>query len=324
MAVEGRLRHDMDALRLLQSVGRSPGIWNEGMIVLRCLPLAICIVAIGCQRYSPQPLDLTAHRAAVDARDPGAAEVAAYARQLAGSRLAGTAAYNPEDGLTLGEAQAVALFFNPHLRTARLKARVPMLGAAEAGRWEDPELQVNAERIIESVERPWVIGGLLNLTIPLSGRLKAEKGKALAEAEVEQLRVLVEEQKLLAELRLVWLGWSATLEQASLTRGLMAELDRIVESAEKLRAAGELDPLDARLFRIERLTQGGKLKLLEVARSRRGDRAHVAPWPCTDGAGQADSITGNCADAKDDDAGGRVAHRRPSPYAPGAFRVRNR
>jgi outer membrane protein, heavy metal efflux system len=237
------------------------------MILSRPLRLFICscaLFAAGCQKYSPSPLDLNTHERALHARHPSSADVVAYARQLTLKSPVSVGAYDPSDGLSVEEGEAVALFFNPELRTARLKAQVPAAGAAEAGRWEDTELRVDAERIIESVEHPWVIGGILNLTLPLSGRLKAEKEKALAEASVEQLRVVADEQRLLADLRVAWVEWSATVEQVELTRTLLNELDEILQTAEKLRAAGELDPLDARLFRIERTTQAGRLQVYEA------------------------------------------------------------
>jgi outer membrane protein TolC len=208
-------------------------------------------------------LDLDAHRRAFESREPSSSEVIEYAKWLSRGSPAATV-YDPADGLSLDEAEVVALFFNPSLRTARLRARVPLVGASEAGRWEDPQLRVDAERIVESVSNPWVVGGVLNLTLPLSGRLGLERDKARGEATAEQLRVVVQEQRLLGELRIAWLEWSATLEQVALTRALVGELEQIVQAAEKLREAGEIDSLDARLFRIERLTQAGKLQALEA------------------------------------------------------------
>jgi outer membrane protein, heavy metal efflux system len=235
------------------------------MIPSRHLLFLLCSVWVsGCQRYVPRPLDLDAYDQAIGVRDPSSSEVAKYARRLAVDSRAAPTHFDPADGLSLEEAEVVGLFFNPQLRAARLKARVPLVGVTEAGRWEDPHLRVDAERIIESVEHPWVLGGVLSLTLPLSGRLKADRQKATAEAGVEQLRVLVEEHRLMSDLRGSWLEWSATVEQVALTRALLAELDAIVQTAEKLRAAGELDPLDARLFRIERLTQAGRLQAFEA------------------------------------------------------------
>src|SRR5688572_284171 len=104
-----------------------------GLAVIFACPF----VLVACQRYSPAPLDLAGHHAAVAARDPSATDVIAYARRL-GAPPEGAAKYDPSDGLSLAEGEVVALFFNPQLRLARLKADVPRVGAAEAGRWEDP------------------------------------------------------------------------------------------------------------------------------------------------------------------------------------------
>jgi outer membrane protein TolC len=216
-----------------------------------------------CQRYAPAPLDLAAHHRAIAGRDPSATAVVEYASRLAAGRQA-PAAYDPGDGLVLDEAEAVALVFNPQLRLARLRARVPRVGAAEAGRWDDPELGIDAERIVESVQHPWVLGGTLSFTIPLSGRLGLERDKALGEASAEELRAIAEERRLLADLRTGWLEWSAARERATLKRELLADLDSAIRVTERLRAAGELDALDARLFQIERVNQRAKLQAHEA------------------------------------------------------------
>lgn len=226
--------------------------------------LLLCpLVLTACQPYAPSPLDLSAYNARVGARAAFGPEVAAYAERL---RTPSTqpSQFDASDGLSLGEAEVMALFFNPELRLARLKAEVPRVGAAEAGRWEDPELGIDGERITESVEHPWVLGGVLNLTIPISGRLGVERDKAKSEATAGELRALAEERRLLAELRAAWAEWSAATERAALTRQLVAELDPVVERTERLRAAGELDPVDARLLRIERVSQAGKLQRYEA------------------------------------------------------------
>lgn len=225
----------------------------------RFLLLVGLLLLGGCQSYTPSPLDLNAHRAALGARDPFGAEVAAYALRLA-APSSQPIRFEATDGLSLPEAEAVALFFNPELRLARLRAEVARVGAAEAGRWEDPQLGIDGERIIESVEEPWVVGGLLNLTIPFSGRLGAERDQAKSEASAGELRALAEERRVLSELRAAWARWSASSERAALARQIVEELDSVIERAERLRAAGELDPVDERLLRIARASQKAKLQ----------------------------------------------------------------
>src|SRR5688572_17711544 len=156
--------------------------------------LALALVA-GCQSYKAVPLDLVAYQNNWAARDPASPAVVDYARQLALASGRSDATFNPSDGLSLQEAEVVALFFNPRLRVARLKAQATKVGAAEAGRGEDPVLRVDAERIVQSVQHPWVIGGLLDLTIPLSGRLPLERQQATAEAAVARARAVVEERE---------------------------------------------------------------------------------------------------------------------------------
>lgn len=211
-----------------------------------------------CQKYSIAPLDLEGHQRSLEARDPAASPVVEYARTLGAPAQRG-GAFDPSDGLSLDEAEVVALFFNPQLRVARLKAEVPRVGAAAAGRWEDPQFGIDVERIIESVQHPWVLAGTIHFTLPLSGRLEVERQKAEEEARTETLRALSEEQRVLAELRAQWLEWSAAVERAALTRKVIEELDTLVSRADRLRDAGELDPIDARLLRLERMKQSGRL-----------------------------------------------------------------
>lgn len=231
------------------------------MTATRLLIVLSCLMGLpACQSYSPSPLDLQGHHRVVAARDPSAADVVEYARRLrtGGPSEAGT--YDPSDGLSLGEAELVALFFNPQLRIARLKADAARVGAKEAGRWQDPEFGFDAERIIESVQHPWVLAGTLGFTIPLSGRLESERHKAQEEASTEALRALAEERGVLAELRAQWVEWSAAVERAELTRRMIEQLDPLVTRADRLREAGELDPADARLLRLERSKQVGRLR----------------------------------------------------------------
>ncbi len=228
-----------------------------------CLPLAALLLA-GCQSYQRLPLDLAAHQAAWQQRDPASQPVSAYARELAALGYESGAKYDLSDGLSLPEAEIVAMFFNPQLRAARLKARVPAVGAAQTGRWEDPELGIDAERIIQGVENPWVLGATISFTLPLSGRLGAEKGLAYAQADVELLRAYLLEVQTLGELRARWLEWSARQQQIALTRQYVSDLDEIVQRAERLRKAGEIDLLESRLFRIERTSRAGELRTLEM------------------------------------------------------------
>lgn len=233
---------------------------------LRQLPfLLIAALAVGCQSYRPAPLDLDRHRAAWAARDPASPSIADYARTLADRNADPAAPFDAADGLTLAEAEVVALFFNPRLRVARLRAAAPRAGAAEAGRWADPELDITGERILESVANPWILGATLSFTLPISGRLEIERRQAESAADVELLRAYAEEIALLAQLRARWIAWAANRQRIDLLTAYLADLAEIRGAADKLQQAGELDATDVRLFRIEHVRRQAELRAMNLA-----------------------------------------------------------
>jgi outer membrane protein, heavy metal efflux system len=224
---------------------------------------ACSALLLGCQSYEPRPLDSDAHRAAVLARTPSDEGVAAFARRLADEGQ--PSEYNLADGLSLREAEAVALFFNSELRLARLRAGVAQAGAKYAGLWEDPELGVDAERIIESVDHPWIIGASVGFTLPISGRLAVEEARANAEHRAELRRVAAEEWSVRNSLRAAWLEWSANQERSAAVADLLLRIESILSIVSQLEAAGELSRTEGRLFRIELASRRNALLGIDAA-----------------------------------------------------------
>jgi outer membrane protein TolC len=218
------------------------------------------VVLGGCQRYERRPLDLEAHRQAWSQRDPGGAEIAAFAAQLA--RDGSSSEFNPSDGLSLVEAEIVTLFFNPELRTARQQARVTAASAQYAGLWDDPVADFDVLRIVESVPDPWIVGGIVGFTIPLSGRLEAEKSLAGAEHAAELARVAAREWEIITELRGTWIEWSAARLRAELTVQISQSIQQVISAVDKLEQVGELPRIQTRLFRIEAVTRASEAQIL--------------------------------------------------------------
>lgn len=214
-----------------------------GMKTILTVPFVALV--LGCQSYRPIPLE-TSEVLSVW-REIGRAG----ATTLPSGRLDGPSNGTTRSGVGLDDAEEVALLFNPELRKARLEARVARVSAGEAGRWEDPSVSFDVERIVSGAKDPWVVGGMVNLTIPLSGRLKVEKQLALSEAEVAELRVLLLERETVAELRSVWVAWTASTRRVEALERAVSGLETFDLSAGRLRDAGELDPTDARLFSID-------------------------------------------------------------------------
>lgn len=224
----------------------------------KCFLCGLALVALaGCQTYSPMPLDGEAHRIEWAARSPESESVRAYAERVA-------APFAPSaGGLHLADAEIVALVFNPALRKARAGAAVALANSENAGLWDDPTLSFDILRVTESIPDPWVIGGMLGFTIPLSGRLPVERALASAEHELELRRVAEAEWAMVATLRSTWTEWSATRLRVDLIRDLLERIDAIVVIVERLEAAQSMSRLEGRLFRMERASRRSELLLTE-------------------------------------------------------------
>ncbi len=212
--------------------------------------VALALLA-GCQSYEASPLDLGAHQAAWTERAPGDESVRAFVRELTRDEQT-PEPFDPADGLSLGEGEIVALVYSPELRLARLRAGVSAATAEHAGRWDDPELSVDVLRLIESASSPWVITPGLAFTIPISGRLEAEKARADASLHAALSRVAEQEWGVRNELRRAWLEWSAARLRVERIELLLGEVESLVGSTAALADAGEMARTQATLFALER------------------------------------------------------------------------
>lgn len=224
----------------------------------------MCVVLAlnsGCQHYEPRPLNLEAHRDAWRLRSADDASVRSLAEKL--SRPTQPSEYNPDDGLSLAEAEILALVYNPDLRLARLRVGIAAAGVQHAEIWTDPEFSLDFLRVTESVSDPWVITPGLALTIPISGRLEAEKARADAALRLSLIEVAEQEWRTRIDLRGVWAKWSAAVLRAQELDSLLNTVEPLVKSTAQLAEVGELAPTEAGLFAIE---QANLLQMLIQAR----------------------------------------------------------
>lgn len=218
------------------------------------------LAAIGCRSYEPAPLDLDATRRHWLERSPSDESARQFAERLFRTEnIADSLVFDPSDGLSLPEGEAVALVFNRELRVARLEADVARATRDFAGRWEDPVAGVDIERIISGVDEPWVVAGTIGLTIPISGRLDAAKTLARVE-HTEALQALAaEEWATRAALRERWIEWSAQLQRVRVSADVHDRLNEIVSLVERQHEAGEISRVDARLFRVQLISSEADL-----------------------------------------------------------------
>lgn len=219
-------------------------------ITAALLLVLMSAAAAGCQRYEPRPLDLRAYQRGYLKR--GAALGAAPAAELA-------------DGLTLAEAETLALLLNPDLRAARLRARVPEVAAMAAGRWQDPELSFDVLRVLAGVPHPWILASGLAFTVPLSGTLAADRAAAWAASDAAWAEAALQEWRLVNDLHERWLRWSGAAAEAALLAEHLEQLEAAAEAAERLAEAGEVPASEAAALSLEVLTLRTELEQRRAA-----------------------------------------------------------
>lgn len=227
------------------------------------------LLIAGCTSYERRPLDLDATRKALLTRSTSDDAVRTFAESLA-QREGRTTPYDPADGLSLEEAEAFALVYNPALRVARLEAGVTRVGAEHAGLWDDPTLGADLERVLSDTggASRWVRGVSIGLTIPVSGRLAAARDRANAESVADWNKVALQEWGTRTHLREKWIDWSAARWKIEVAADIVARVRLISDLAQKQEAAGSMTRLEARLLRSELATREVAIALAKADATR--------------------------------------------------------
>lgn len=131
--------------------------------------LALPLLAAGCAAYEPAPVDWASEAARLES---------------APARLA----------LSVADVRRRAVAFSPELNALRLVRATSEAKAAAAGWWEDPSLDVDWLRILQEPENPFVWGGSLTFTLPLSGIPGLERCAAEAYAEADRWALVAAER----------------------------------------------------------------------------------------------------------------------------------
>jgi outer membrane protein TolC len=256
------------------------------------LAAAALLVLASCRAYEPRPLDAGASHAAWLARTAGDGSVRDFAQRLAAGSPDPTS-FDPSDGLSLAEAEAVALVYNAELRIARLRLGVARATAENAGLWADPTLGVDLTRITGEAAHRWKVAAPIGLTLPISGRLEAERARADAGASAELTRVAEAEWETRITLRNAWADWSSQRGAAEVHRAFLARLEPVIAMVDRAEKAGETSRVEARLFRLEHASREADLARAEAAAAQ--SEAHIAHLLGLSSAATAGLVTGSGA-----------------------------
>jgi outer membrane protein, heavy metal efflux system len=220
-------------------------------------------VAGGCETYSPEPVDLSGHAQLFDRRVPDAEDVRAFAAKLR-ERVPAMRVYDATDGIDQEEGRVLALLFNAELREIRLRAGVATASRDQAGRWQDPQLSFDFAKILETVDHPWIVASSIGLTLPITGRPGLERKLADARAQQALVEARAAETRVLDEVEVHFVAWSACREQARALIVLVDQLRSIESVARRLAETRQITNIDARVFALERLIREGERIRLEA------------------------------------------------------------
>jgi hypothetical protein len=112
----------------------------KGKDVLRWASGAVLVLLLfgGCQGYHQAPINLEAYEASWLSRNLKALEIEDFSKELTPVGEEASLAFDPSDGISLREAERIALAYNPSLRAARevLMRTVPIVyRPGDLARW---------------------------------------------------------------------------------------------------------------------------------------------------------------------------------------------
>ncbi len=207
-----------------------------------------CVAALlgSCAQYRAQPIDVQAVQQAWQQRGAHRATTQVQPQHHSPQP------YDLTDGISLAEAETTALFFNPSIRATRLQLGIPTAEAQHAQLWEDPELEIDGARILESaVDKPWILGSSLSFSIPLSGRLQARKHLAEARTSAQEEAILGAEWALLSNVRQTWAQLAIQDLRIARQGAAIQELQSVIAISPQLKAAQAMTVVDERLLLIQ-------------------------------------------------------------------------
>lgn len=215
--------------------------------------------AVACQSYEQQPLDLAQHMDAVAARSTQSLA------EDSGSNVPESLplVFDLADGASPAECEVLALFYNADLRIARQAAGFSAATRDHAGLWQDPVFGFDAAQVL-SHGNDFEYGATASVTLPISGRLRAERDLADAVHAVELERIANAEWNVRAQVRSAYVRWAALEQRKGLLLGALAQMGSVSSIAGDLQQAGALSLTQSRLIDIEQLGREAELMGLEL------------------------------------------------------------
>ena len=189
---------------------------------------ASALLISGCRTYAPTPIDWQQET---------------------------TTWSTPTNRLTLTHAIArqTALYFNPELNALRLKYAASSNVITQTGWWEDPSVNLDAQRFIKGVSSSWIIDAPLTLTIPVNGVPGLERQAAAAYSYAAACAISVQERARLTEVDRLWSRLVALQARLKIKQSLNTQLTALSATMQALLTAGELSATEAAQVELDQL-----------------------------------------------------------------------
>ncbi|MEM8709306.1 MAG: TolC family protein [Planctomycetota bacterium] len=169
-----------------------------------------------------------------------------------------------DDGITLAEANALALAYSPALRIARARGGMATALVVQAGLLSNPQLTLGPRLSVEDGSTIFPAG--LSWRLPLWGQRPAREERALASLDAQELSLVEAEVATLQSVRGIFLRLERSDLELNTLRSAAAFNEELVRWVQELSDAGQADPASVFLIRVERDRMRGQL---ETAQGRR-------------------------------------------------------
>lgn len=232
-----------------------------------CAVLAFLVFTSGCKTYEPRPLDPSAEwKALTDLRQSLSLVPEGDAPAAEPEWFPTAAVVDLADGLSLAEANAVALYHNPALVQARHRVSVSESQLLQAGLLENPSLFLGPRFSTSGSEV--IFPASLSWELPLWGRRGARRDAADSASRATILELQGQEIEVLVAVRSTYLDlWAVTQEVEALT-SLKRTAELVLAWIEQLRDAGEIDQTTLWLASWEQSQFDVQLRTKNVERRR--------------------------------------------------------
>lgn len=228
--------------------------------------VALCVLA-GCATYTAAPLDPPDVLALLEQRATGEIDVdAAESSTWQSEWFPLEAQVRLDDGLSLAEANSLALFYAPAVREARAAAQVAGAQVLQAGLLANPQLFVGP--MISTQATEYLIPANLSWQLPLWGKQSADRDRAEARSDAQMYRVAEIELQTLATVREAFLQLRRQQRALEQLEVVAQSAEQIVGWAESLETAGEVDAMQLFLARAERDEVRASLEVSRLAATR--------------------------------------------------------